>query len=171
MEAAQAALVENSAQQLVSVGKGWKRSKCVSFRMCSDHLCSVSVQGIQSTGHTRELSLASRHLAVAACSRGDARGWRIHRNTCIRVSPSPSPLNIFPIQYDMSTHEQPPTFRLYPAYCFRASPTYDKWVKITAADVQALRSEPDFQSKVAQHPLGGRPLTFICTSIKLAFTL
>ncbi|CAI6326137.1 unnamed protein product [Periconia digitata] len=44
----------------------------------------------------------------------------------------------------MSTLQLPPRYRLYPAYCFRASPTYDTWVKITAADVQALRLEPDF---------------------------
>ncbi|CAO2655715.1 Nn.00g045180.m01.CDS01 [Neocucurbitaria sp. VM-36] len=47
----------------------------------------------------------------------------------------------------MSTHPPARSHRLYPAYCFRASPTFDIWVKLTAADVQALRSEPDFQGQ------------------------
>jgi hypothetical protein len=47
----------------------------------------------------------------------------------------------------MSTHQSTQPYRLYPAYCFRASPTYNAWVKMTAADVQALRAEPDFQSR------------------------
>ncbi|KAF2787101.1 hypothetical protein K505DRAFT_317273 [Melanomma pulvis-pyrius CBS 109.77] len=47
----------------------------------------------------------------------------------------------------MSTHHSASSYRIYPAYCFRASPTYNAWVKLTAADVQALRSEPDFQSQ------------------------
>ncbi|KAF2193449.1 hypothetical protein K469DRAFT_550151 [Zopfia rhizophila CBS 207.26] len=47
----------------------------------------------------------------------------------------------------MSTHQSAQKYRLYPAYCFRASPTYNAWVKLTAADVQALRSEPDFQAQ------------------------
>ncbi len=34
---------------------------------------------------------------------------------------------------------------IYPAYCFPASPTYDVWVKLTAADVHALREEPGFE--------------------------
>ncbi|PVI05147.1 hypothetical protein DM02DRAFT_651063 [Periconia macrospinosa] len=60
----------------------------------------------------------------------------------------------------MSTLQQPPTYRLYPAYCFRASPTYDSWVKITAADVQALRSEPDFQSQRIYFHLN-HPIRFV----------
>ncbi|KAI4698649.1 hypothetical protein J4E81_005873 [Alternaria sp. BMP 2799] len=47
----------------------------------------------------------------------------------------------------MSTDSPPRPYRLYPAYCFRASPTYNIWVKLTAADVQALRSEKDFQAQ------------------------
>ncbi|KAF2130652.1 hypothetical protein P153DRAFT_288630 [Dothidotthia symphoricarpi CBS 119687] len=47
----------------------------------------------------------------------------------------------------MSKHPPARPYRLYPAYCFRASPTFDAWVKITAADVQALRSEPEFQGQ------------------------
>lgn len=34
---------------------------------------------------------------------------------------------------------------IYPAYCFSASPTYHKWVKLTATDVHALRREPTFE--------------------------
>lgn len=48
-------------------------------------------------------------------------------------------------QYAMSTHPPAHPYRLYPAYCFRASPTFNTWVKLTANDVQGLRSEPDFQ--------------------------
>ncbi|KAF1957072.1 hypothetical protein CC80DRAFT_491909, partial [Byssothecium circinans] len=48
----------------------------------------------------------------------------------------------------MSIH-QPTTqdYRIWPAYCFPKSHTYKDWVKLTAADVQALRSEPAFQSQ------------------------
>ncbi|KAI0625889.1 OB-fold nucleic acid binding domain [Pyrenophora tritici-repentis] len=44
---------------------------------------------------------------------------------------------------------QPPTrpYRLYPAYCFRASPTFNIWAKITAADVQALQTEKGFEGQ------------------------
>jgi hypothetical protein len=45
----------------------------------------------------------------------------------------------------MSTQQPERPYRLYPAYCFGSSPTYDTWVKITSADVQALHTEPDFQ--------------------------
>lgn len=34
--------------------------------------------------------------------------------------------------------------KLYPAYCFPESPTYNAWVKLTAADVHGLREEPAF---------------------------
>jgi hypothetical protein len=33
----------------------------------------------------------------------------------------------------------------YPAYCFRASPTHFTWVKITAADIQRLKSRREFE--------------------------
>ncbi|CBY00419.1 hypothetical protein LEMA_P015490.1 [Plenodomus lingam JN3] len=46
----------------------------------------------------------------------------------------------------MSRHPPAHPHRLYPAYCFRASPTFNTWVKLTAADIQGLRSEPDFQA-------------------------
>ena len=49
------------------------------------------------------------------------------------------------IQHDMSTHSTAHPYQKYPAYCFHASPTYDTWVKLTAADVQALEPDPDFQ--------------------------
>ncbi|KAF9741420.1 hypothetical protein PMIN06_006363 [Paraphaeosphaeria minitans] len=45
----------------------------------------------------------------------------------------------------MSTPHSAPSYRLYPAWCFQpASPTYNEWVKITAADVQLLRKEDGF---------------------------
>ena len=53
-------------------------------------------------------------------------------------------VNPNPTQHDMSTRPSTPKYRLYPAYCFRASPTFDAWVKLTAADIQALRYEPEF---------------------------
>ncbi|KAF2110554.1 hypothetical protein BDV96DRAFT_615132 [Lophiotrema nucula] len=47
----------------------------------------------------------------------------------------------------MSTPRSARDYRIYPAYCFKASPTYDTWVKLTAATIQTLRAEPDFQSQ------------------------
>ncbi|KAF2203364.1 hypothetical protein GQ43DRAFT_390210 [Delitschia confertaspora ATCC 74209] len=47
----------------------------------------------------------------------------------------------------MTTLQHTPKYRLYPAYCFRASPTYHAWVKLTAVDVHALYAEPDFQGQ------------------------
>ncbi|KAK3210062.1 hypothetical protein GRF29_44g1522533 [Pseudopithomyces chartarum] len=44
----------------------------------------------------------------------------------------------------MSTHRPTQDYRLYPAFCFQVSPTFNDWVKMTAADVQQLRREPDF---------------------------
>ncbi|KAJ4360652.1 uncharacterized protein N0V89_001218 [Didymosphaeria variabile] len=44
----------------------------------------------------------------------------------------------------MSTQHPAPKYRLYPAWCFQASPTYNDWVRMTAADVQLLRKEPEF---------------------------
>lgn len=48
--------------------------------------------------------------------------------------------------HDMSTHRPKQDYRLYPAFCFQVSPTFNDWVKMTAADVQQLRREPDFMS-------------------------
>ncbi|ORY12856.1 hypothetical protein BCR34DRAFT_481987 [Clohesyomyces aquaticus] len=47
----------------------------------------------------------------------------------------------------MSTNQPASSCRIYPAYCFPASPTYNAWVKLAAADVQALRSEPEYRSQ------------------------
>ncbi|KAF1923173.1 uncharacterized protein M421DRAFT_104638 [Didymella exigua CBS 183.55] len=47
----------------------------------------------------------------------------------------------------MSTHPAKRPYRLYPAYCFPYSPTYDAWVRLAAADVHTLWSEPDYQSQ------------------------
>ncbi|MCJ1314494.1 hypothetical protein MMC25_008176 [Agyrium rufum] len=38
----------------------------------------------------------------------------------------------------------------YPAYCFNVSPTYNTWVKITAADVHNLYELPEHQGKPPQ---------------------
>ncbi|KAF2258020.1 hypothetical protein CC78DRAFT_526948 [Lojkania enalia] len=61
----------------------------------------------------------------------------------------------------MSTHQSAPSYRLFPAYCFRASPTYNTWVKLTAADIQALRTEPDFQSQNIYFYLN-HPIRYVC---------
>ncbi|XP_014557171.1 hypothetical protein COCVIDRAFT_37283 [Bipolaris victoriae FI3] len=47
----------------------------------------------------------------------------------------------------MSTLRPTRLYRLYPAYCFGASPTFNTWVKLTVADVHALRSEKDFEGQ------------------------
>ncbi|KAH7384624.1 hypothetical protein BKA66DRAFT_416831 [Pyrenochaeta sp. MPI-SDFR-AT-0127] len=60
----------------------------------------------------------------------------------------------------MSTQQPARPYRQYPAYYFRASPTYDAWVKLTIADVQALRSEPEFQAQHIYFHLN-HPIRFI----------
>ncbi|KAF2274091.1 uncharacterized protein EI97DRAFT_382203 [Westerdykella ornata] len=60
----------------------------------------------------------------------------------------------------MSTHISP-NYKLYPAYCFRISPTYDAWVKMTAADVQALQTVPEFQGQRIYFHLN-HPIRYIC---------
>ncbi|KAF2675718.1 hypothetical protein K458DRAFT_471200 [Lentithecium fluviatile CBS 122367] len=60
----------------------------------------------------------------------------------------------------MSTLQSTPQYRLYPAYCFRVSPTFNAWVRMTAADVQALRTEPDFQSQHIYFHLN-HPIRFV----------
>ncbi|KAI8935425.1 hypothetical protein NX059_008003 [Plenodomus lindquistii] len=60
----------------------------------------------------------------------------------------------------MSTHPPARSYRLYPAYCFRASPTFNTWVKLTAADVHHLRSEPDFQGQNIYFHLN-HPIRFV----------
>jgi len=41
--------------------------------------------------------------------------------------------------------QQDHNLQIYPAYCFTSSPTYNKWVKLTAVDTHALRREPGFE--------------------------
>lgn len=40
-----------------------------------------------------------------------------------------------------------PVPEVYPAYCYSRSPTFHKWVKLTAADVHALRQERGFEGE------------------------
>ncbi|PSN73499.1 hypothetical protein BS50DRAFT_514836 [Corynespora cassiicola Philippines] len=61
----------------------------------------------------------------------------------------------------MSTRPSTPKYRLYPAYCFRASPTFDAWVKLTAADIQALRYEPEFPGQQIYFHLN-HPIRYVC---------
>ena len=44
-----------------------------------------------------------------------------------------------------NAHHDQDVGAIYPAYCFGASPTYNKWVKLTAADVQGLRTQSGFE--------------------------
>ncbi|KAF2737101.1 hypothetical protein EJ04DRAFT_431724 [Polyplosphaeria fusca] len=61
----------------------------------------------------------------------------------------------------MSTTTPVPSYRLFPAYCFEASPTYNAWVKLFVADVHALRSEPDFATQKIYFFLN-HPVRFVC---------
>ncbi|KAE9983601.1 hypothetical protein EG328_009769 [Venturia inaequalis] len=49
---------------------------------------------------------------------------------------------------------------IYPACTFRASPTYFAWVKLTCADIHALRSEPGFEGQGLYFHLN-HPIRFI----------
>ena len=42
----------------------------------------------------------------------------------------------------LSSAKHPP---IYPAYCFKVSPTFNVWVKLTAAGVHRLRAEPGYE--------------------------
>ncbi|KAF1936957.1 hypothetical protein EJ02DRAFT_470053 [Clathrospora elynae] len=61
----------------------------------------------------------------------------------------------------MSTHPPARPYRAYSAIYFRASPTFNAWVKLTAADVQALRSEPEYQGQHIYFHLN-HPIRFVC---------
>ncbi|KAH7083085.1 hypothetical protein BKA63DRAFT_142902 [Paraphoma chrysanthemicola] len=60
----------------------------------------------------------------------------------------------------MSTHPTARPYRLYPAYCFQTSPTFNTWVKITAADVQSLRREPEYPGQHLYFHLN-HPIRFV----------
>lgn len=51
---------------------------------------------------------------------------------------------------------------IYPAYCHNVSPTYWKWVKLTAADVHALRAERGFEGMTRAQKAGVTVSTDIC---------
>lgn len=46
-----------------------------------------------------------------------------------------------------SKHDKQQEWKQYPASCFDASPTYNTWVKITAADLHVLRQEKGFEGE------------------------
>jgi hypothetical protein len=52
------------------------------------------------------------------------------------------------VHHDMSNQNPP----IYPSFTFSASPTWFAWVKLTAADVHGLRTEPAFEGKHL-HPI------------------
>ncbi|KAF2400866.1 hypothetical protein EJ06DRAFT_509826 [Trichodelitschia bisporula] len=68
----------------------------------------------------------------------------------------PNPTNA---QYAMTGH--PPKTPLYPAYTFRASPTYFAWVRLPATDIHTLRREPGFEGQNIYFYLN-HPIRFIC---------
>lgn len=51
----------------------------------------------------------------------------------------------------------PPPATLYPPYCFPASPTYNVWVKLSARDFHALRSEAGYDGERAACDTGTAP--------------
>jgi hypothetical protein len=54
-----------------------------------------------------------------------------------------------PSNHDNAMTTQPlPEFQIYPAYTFRASPTFFAWVKLTAADIHQLRTEKGFEGRI-----------------------
>ena len=43
-------------------------------------------------------------------------------------------------------NSDPAPLTFYKAYCFKPlSPTYNEWVRLTAADLHALRERPEFE--------------------------
>ncbi|KAL9084977.1 MAG: hypothetical protein Q9159_004943 [Coniocarpon cinnabarinum] len=62
-------------------------------------------------------------------------------------------------QYDMSI-EAPTHAQIYPAYSFPLSPTFNKWVKLSVADVHSLRALPTFQDQGIYFHLN-HPIRFI----------
>ncbi|KAL9053101.1 MAG: hypothetical protein Q9162_004965 [Coniocarpon cinnabarinum] len=62
-------------------------------------------------------------------------------------------------QHDMSI-EAPTHAHIYPAYSFALSPTFNKWVKLTVADVHSLRALPTFQDQGIYFHLN-HPIRFI----------
>ncbi|KAK5013713.1 hypothetical protein LTR60_003721, partial [Cryomyces antarcticus] len=47
----------------------------------------------------------------------------------------------------MTPRSSAPPVHIYPAHCFTVSPTYNTWVKLTAAHIHALRAEPGFEGQ------------------------
>ncbi|KAF1829141.1 hypothetical protein BDW02DRAFT_182736 [Decorospora gaudefroyi] len=60
----------------------------------------------------------------------------------------------------MSTHPPKRPYPLYPAAYFAESPTYDAWVKLTAADVHSLQSEKGFEGQRVYFYLN-HPIRFV----------
>jgi len=50
--------------------------------------------------------------------------------------------------HNAMTTQRLPEYQIYPAYTFRASPTFFTWVKLTAADIHQLRTEKGFEGRV-----------------------
>lgn len=42
-------------------------------------------------------------------------------------------------------HPFPTSLTFYPSYCYPLSPTYNAWVRLTAADVHALRERAGYE--------------------------
>lgn len=50
-------------------------------------------------------------------------------------------------------HPSPTSLIFYPSYCYPLSPTYNAWVRLTAADVHALRERAGYEGTptICQH--------------------
>ncbi|KAF2744659.1 hypothetical protein M011DRAFT_460698 [Sporormia fimetaria CBS 119925] len=59
---------------------------------------------------------------------------------------------------DISTK---PAYRIYPAYCFRSSPTYNTWVKLSISDTHGLRDDNDFIAQNIYFYLN-HPIRYVC---------
>lgn len=51
---------------------------------------------------------------------------------------------------------QPPPLRFYPAYCFALSPTYNTWVRLTAADIHSLTPASEIPLSLLSAPHGSQ---------------
>jgi hypothetical protein len=113
------------------------------FAPCEEQAFSpVRHRRMRSRGGAVACTCADHPASAIRASAPREQAWSHHPRVASPTT-STKPLTLTP-QHVMSTHPPVHSWRLYPAYCFRESPTYDAWVKLTVADVHALRSEPAF---------------------------
>lgn len=68
--------------------------------------------------------------------------------------------SLFHIRNDMNIGGGEAAYQIYPASHFTKAPTYKKWVKLTAADVQDLQQEPSFEGQSIYFHLN-HPIEFV----------